>query len=246
MPQQKLQEVLENVVTLTSEKDSRALELALAQTLFTLADVKNVVIHSASNINRNKYTQTASEKPLPDEVIQGEILGALGKCLESASIAYTKQEGKELTLFPLLCAKKQPLAVVVVEAPQDERDYDLTIMILKIYHNFIALMNENERDTLTGLLNRKTFDLKINSIISNLQNNQQRRRRKGDGDNPSYLAIFDIDHFNLSEATTDSHFSNLWEIIISNFLSESVEHDLDIFIRWTLEYAYKFFTTEPE
>lgn len=193
MPQQKLQEVLENVIALTSEKDSSALELALAHTLFTLADVKNVVIHSASNINRKKYASANADKSHQDLEIHEDISDALNECLESAAITYTKQAEKELTLFPLLCAKKQPLAVVILEAPQKIHDHDLTIMILKIYHNFITLMNDNERDTLTGLLNRKTFDLKINSIISELQNNQ--KRRKNDSDDPSYLAIFDIDHF---------------------------------------------------
>lgn len=192
MPLNKLEDVLEKIVTLTSERDSNALELALAKTLFTLAGIENIAMYSAGNINRVKHAISTDEKLPENEEIKADIVDSLSNCLETAKITDVQYQNKRLTLFPLLCSKQKPLAVISVEQSGDTRDNDLTIKILKIYHNFIALMNDNERDTLTGMLNRKTFDLKINTIISGLQ---IQHRRMEDSNEASYLAIFDIDHF---------------------------------------------------
>jgi len=188
-----IKNVLENIISLTSERDSNALELALAQTLFKLAAPESMTMYRANSIEGIKYVSTLIGKNRQSEEIPTEVLDALKKCLESGKTTSTKQEEKELTLFPLLSSKNEPIAVIMIEEAQGSHAHELTIMVLKIYHNFVALMNENERDTLTGLLNRKTFDLKINSIISSLQN--QHNRRSSDSNDPCYLAIFDIDHF---------------------------------------------------
>ena len=64
------------------------------------------------------------------------------------------------------------------------------LKILAIYRNFMSLIHEDGRDILTGLLNRKTFDLKINTIITGLKSHMPSRT-----DARSYLAIFDLDYF---------------------------------------------------
>lgn len=198
MPKAKLDAVLDNIITLTSETDSNALEITLAQTLFTLAGIDNMLIHSAGNITRAQYALLNSE-PLSAEsaFIPESLVGALVMCLENAEVSTVEYQKKSLTLFPLMCAKAQPLAIIIVEEGEEKRNHELVIQLLKIYHNFLALMNENERDTLTGLLNRKTFDQKINTIITDLENKHQEIESES-----SYLAIFDIDHF---KRVNDTH-----------------------------------------
>ena len=63
------------------------------------------------------------------------------------------------TLFPV-STDRESLGVLEVEsaAALDERDRRMVQSILRIYRNFQALLDYSERDTLTGLLNRKTFD----------------------------------------------------------------------------------------
>lgn len=193
MLENKIHEVLENIITLTSERDSNALELALAQTLFKLAAPDSMTLYHVSTIDNINHSSHLTDKDAQKEKIPEGLLFALKECLMSGNTIYAKRDEKDIILFPLVGSKNQTIAVIKVEAAQDSYDHLLTIMILKIYHNFVALMNENERDTLTGLLNRKTFDLKISSIISSLQSNPS--RRSDDNHDPAYLAIFDIDHF---------------------------------------------------
>jgi diguanylate cyclase (GGDEF)-like protein len=194
MPHTQLPIVLDKIISLTKVRDSSALELSLAQTLLTLANVKNTTIHSASNINRTKHALANNQTMLEGKTVPADISVALSTCLDTAKVSIIPlQKNKRLTLFPLMCSKQKPLAVIAVEETSKTSNHGLTIQILDIYHNFLSLMNDNERDTLTGLLNRKTFDFKINDIISGLHSHAP-----NDSENdqePTYLAIFDIDHF---------------------------------------------------
>jgi diguanylate cyclase (GGDEF)-like protein len=63
--------------------------------------------------------------------------------------------------------------------------------VLRIVGNYVAALDYGERDTLTGLLNRKTFE-------SQFERFRQYTRRQGDrprGEGSSWLGLLDIDHF---------------------------------------------------
>lgn len=61
-----------------------------------------------------------------------------------------------------------------------------------IYSNHQLLISLNDKDSLTGLYNRKFFDRKVNQLA---QMNVRQHRRQAEGHKASYLAILDIDHF---------------------------------------------------
>jgi diguanylate cyclase (GGDEF)-like protein len=86
------------------------------------------------------------------------------------------------------------IAIIAIENLICDVQLQKTIsMLLQIFQNFIVLINDNEHDTLTGLLNRKTFEIKINKV---LQQMQSMSKRQNDKPNQLYfLALFDIDHF---------------------------------------------------
>lgn len=226
MTQVKLESVLEKIITLTSERDSGSLELALAQTLFALLNVENLTIHTAGNINRVKHMLANDEKLPEEETISPDIVDALGLCLETAKTNCIIYQGKQVTMFPLKCSKQRPIAVVLVEQTNESHENDLVIQILKIYHNFLSLMTENERDTLTGLLNRKTFDLKINNLITE----QQVKNSSGE-DESTFLAIFDIDHF---KKVNDVHGHLIGDEVLLLFASlmEKNFRDIDLLFRF--------------
>ncbi len=61
-----------------------------------------------------------------------------------------------------------------------------------IYSNHQLLISLNDKDSLTGLYNRKFFDRKMNQLA---QMNSHQHRRQEEDHKVSFLAILDIDHF---------------------------------------------------
>ena len=118
-----------------------------------------------------------------------------------------------LTLFPV-ATDRESLGVMEVEsdAPLDERDQRLVMSILRIYRNFQGLLDYSERDTLTGLLNRKTFDEAFYKIAEAgvpapllapapvLPDDE--RRSQPLSAQPHFLGVIDIDHF---KSVNDNH-----------------------------------------
>ncbi len=102
--------------------------------------------------------------------------------------------------FPV-ATDREHLGVMEIEsdAPLDERDQRMVMSILRIYRNFQGLLDYSERDTLTGLLNRKTFDESFLKTVAEsgepLLNEAVGERRQGGSRCRHWLGVIDIDHF---------------------------------------------------
>ena len=107
------------------------------------------------------------------------------------------------TLFPLFGDRgvSGVLQVRTATAP-DAEALRLVSALLRVYRNFESLLDYSECDTLTGLLNRKTFDesfYKSTAALPAAQANTEAsaeagKRNTGRARVP-YLAVVDIDHF---------------------------------------------------
>jgi diguanylate cyclase (GGDEF)-like protein len=104
--------------------------------------------------------------------------------------------GEYLTIFPLVTDVG---AVGVVEVRTDEPleaiARNLVSAILRINGNFQSLLDYSERDTLTGLLNRKTFDESFFKALQVPPTSAGDRRRAERVAQQSWLAMIDIDFF---------------------------------------------------
>jgi len=102
------------------------------------------------------------------------------------------------TIFPVASAARVE-GVLEVEShiPLTPPNQELVTSILKIYRNVQGLLDYGERDSLTELLNRKTFDgAFIDATLhetKNLELSQPDRRLSHAGG--YWLAVLDIDHF---------------------------------------------------
>lgn len=81
--------------------------------------------------------------------------------------------------------------------PLDDQHEVLVRGVLRIVHNFQVLLDDSERDTLTGLLNRKSFDetfLKATVFEATRQFGTSSDRRRQVSQR-HWLGVVDIDHF---------------------------------------------------
>lgn len=203
--------VLKNLISLTNERDVVALEQSLAQALFDLIAHKNtdnlisVVIYRAIDIRKQLFSAFIIGNKKAGETPSSAFSHALSLCFKSGEESIYQRTYDPLTdtkaladnpatLFPLKNNDGHTIAIIAIENLICDEPLQQTIaMMLQIFQNFTALISDNEHDTLTGLLNRKTFENKINKV---LQKMQSMSKRQDDKPNQLYfLAIFDIDHF---------------------------------------------------
>lgn len=70
--------------------------------------------------------------------------------------------------------------------------------LLRIYSNYLALLEESHRDTLTNLLNREILDSEVTKIIignARLHDNETKKRRRTLDGAHAWLCLLDVDHF---------------------------------------------------
>jgi diguanylate cyclase (GGDEF)-like protein len=106
--------------------------------------------------------------------------------------------GEHLCVMPL---PDDPEGVIELRSslPIDATQENLVFWVLRIVHNFQTLLDDSERDTLTGLLNRKTFDEAFMKAVFHGQppgvvTSNDRRQR---GRQAYWLGVVDLDHFKL-------------------------------------------------
>jgi len=132
-----------------------------------------------------------------DELPRLEAFPARLECLR-------KQEPVEVpgathtTCFPLL-TDLDAVGVLEIESRTDLDAEQLRTVssMLRVYRNVQGLLDYSERDMLTGLLNRKTFDdafYKTTAVAAQGQVLSEARRAARCGVK-AYLGIIDIDHF---------------------------------------------------
>lgn len=124
----------------------------------------------------------------------------------------TPHDGQPLTLLAngriygtlLLAASEIANDQLVLAYAGNEADRDVAIediaCLARIYSNQIRLLDYSELDTLTHLLNRKTFDETFDPLLtarisSTAADDHENRREHSEQDAPAWLGVIDIDHF---------------------------------------------------
>ncbi len=204
-------DLVDRLADLTAHRDRDVLDAALASAFCELLSPLRVAVHRCVGEEGAERWLTRARMAAGDiaATTDGswtdfEQLPRLDErpewrdCLHSQ--APITDEGPPATsLFPLstdtgavgvleLCTT-QPLTAA------DRRSISST---LRLYRNFEGLLDYSERDTLTGLLNRKTFDgafLKLALPSAASAAALAAERRSGAAAATYYLGVVDIDHF---------------------------------------------------
>ena len=107
--------------------------------------------------------------------------------------------------------------------------------IVTVYSNYQNLIDYSERDSLTGLLNRKTFDSRFARMTAqcvapkHLTLPGQLERRHSDEVRESWLAVIDIDHFKKINDRFGHVYGDEVLILLANILKSSFRANEKIF-----------------
>jgi len=191
---------LHALITLTKERDIYELENLLKKSTSELIQmtsgisVDSAEIYHLRDVSKVFFTAVSEGNLEKKQEVSPELCHQLLDCYNTGEYRMYKNREQIFHLFPLRHEVAHHNAVLMLEAGFEDAALSQAICkLLDIYQNYITLINDNERDTLTGLLNRKTFDDKINKILSHTD---QKNMRKNDRNIQAYyIAIFDVDHF---------------------------------------------------
>jgi diguanylate cyclase (GGDEF)-like protein len=136
-------------------------------------------------------------------------------------------DGQRTLWLPIWIGENADTCLEIVHAtPFNSDAMHLIGGIVSVYRNFQNLLDYSERDSLTGLLNRKTFDDQLAKMLqaSGEQDvvlpSSQERRRHLDAEQ-QWLAVVDVDHFKLVNDKFGHLYGDEVLILIANLLQSS-------------------------
>ncbi|NRB39247.1 MAG: GGDEF domain-containing protein [Pseudomonadales bacterium] len=203
--------LLDAITNMTASQDIDSLECSLVLTLFELIDCQRISLYKLLESDDFQQLEQVASLQKDDEASSGTLWQQNSQLINSDSplqqalmnrdvIKYPQADGQTI-LMPILCGDNIYGVMKIEQIKSLESVKHLITSFIKIYQNYLTILNESERDKLTGLFNRRTFDKKLNRLL--LQQSQQRleianapdERRELQAQSSAWLVMVDIDHF---------------------------------------------------
>lgn len=207
-----MRNAIDHLGRLTELRDRDLLDLSLLQSIRDLVRPASLAIHRAADGHPPRWSsrlRLAGKRPDVDDddapmpVVEFDGLPAFddhplrARCLVDGE--RQRHAGPPAwNCFPMT-ASGRVVAVLELQTryPLTREEAALVSGILQVFGNFRALLDYSERDTLTGLLNRKSFDTAFFKLLGEGQgaDHGTPERRRGEGRAVHWLGVIDIDHF---------------------------------------------------
>jgi len=208
---------LESVIQITEQRDRDSLELSLVSTFLELTGAIRISLYRLREAFDETFLTLAVEASSDGvttgstEYGDGTLLPLSGNPLFADCLAKGEMVSESCDaecnntchryLYPVTGNQGVVGFMEIYTGRYNETDRKLAEGFLRIYRNYLAILDESEHDTLTGLLNRKTFDRNIARILAarqqadagNLPNHPCRRQAEDKAEH--WLAVLDIDFF---------------------------------------------------
>lgn len=209
-------EIIASIAQVTGHTNRERLEASLASTLYEILDVERVAIYKifyefkqpecylALEVINDKVQLTDTSQTLTR--IRFDAVPGLDNCIRHKRPALIPTEQQNcLYHYPIVNHLSMVVSVFTLSGPEQQFNQNSTFIngYFQIYRNYLHLLDESEHDTLTGLLNRRTFDKNLEQILNEWHQSHD-PMESGNGELPSrrhkddrgnWLAVIDIDHF---------------------------------------------------
>jgi diguanylate cyclase (GGDEF)-like protein len=235
--------LLKHMVDMTGHRDHAMLDISVISAVQELARASQARVLSIANVRGQLYVRpravVSANSParmvdLPDPSNPGEpidSLPSLAACIarHESNADAVDAEGNHTLWMPIWIGDKASTCLEIVNPTPYTSDTIHTIGgVVSVYRNFQNLLDYSERDSLTGLLNRKTFDDQLAKMLHpsgeqdpvSLPPGETERRHHQD-EEKQWLAVVDVDHFKHVNDKFGHLYGDEVLILIANLLQSS-------------------------
>lgn len=233
--------ILQNLVEMTGQRDHLRLEISVLSTLEKLSNIVEVRALELFSIDGAMYLRPRTFRSTQDW-ISSDIDPAkdpnrhplqdypeLHLCIQTRTdhVITSPKRGKYVLWLPVWMHDTVSTCLEISQKrPFSAHRLEVITGIFNVYQNYQSLLDYSERDALTDLYNRKTFDEQFARYSCNSPSTIS-------GDNASqaqqWLAVIDIDHFK----QVNDRFGHLYGdevlILVANVLRSSFRSNDRIF-----------------
>ena len=235
--------LLKHMVDMTGHRDHTMLDISVISAVQELAGASRTRVLSIFTVRGKKFVRSRAvicdaeparmedqaDANLGDPIEQYAELAASLAAHESSAVA-VGADGKHTLYLPIWIGDKADTCLEIVHTKPFTSDTIHVIgAIVSVYRNFQNLLDYSERDSLTGLLNRKTFDDQLSKMLlqsaleqeATLQPGQPERRQTVEEEPKQWLAVVDVDHFKLVNDKFGHLYGDEVLILIANLMTSS-------------------------
>ena len=196
-----LSHVLNSVASLISHRDSDLLDFSLVKTIFTFANISDALTIKIDRANRPlsviKFETGFCKKFESNEAVDSVIIDSICQAKKIDREEYTASvDGIHFNIFHLSSARGMDTFLVIRSFEYLTPQQLLVVQgFSQIYKNYFSLLSDSQKDQLTGLPNRKTFDdyiIKRRNFDDVISVEEQDNQRSG---SLTWLVLIDIDNF---------------------------------------------------
>ena len=236
--------LLKHMVDMTGHRDHTMLDISVISAVQELAGASQTRVHTILTVRGQKFVRARSmiKAGGPAKLVDhadanspGEPIASfpeLAACIAAhdTSAESMSAEGVRTLWLPIWIGDKADTCLEIIHPTPYTKDTIHVIGgIVSVYRNFQNLLDYSERDSLTGLLNRKTFDDQLAKMLhataeqeNTVLPGQQERRQQPDSETEKqWLAVVDVDHFKLVNDKFGHLYGDEVLILIANLLQSS-------------------------
>ncbi|HEU0203014.1 MAG TPA: GGDEF domain-containing protein, partial [Burkholderiaceae bacterium] len=223
--------LIDSVASTTSHRDRDDLDGALARLLLQFLEARRVTVYrlfddgQCKRVARRLAVGRSGDDLDAEDVSDLTALPALAETsawqecvLLHDAVHFTGADGGLRSVFPIE-SERDVVGLLEIEAGDGLRPRDAALVggVLRIVKNHLALLDYGERDTLTGLLNRKTFEASFDKLRARARNSS---RTPGSND-PSWLGVVDIDNFKSINDTYGHLFGDEVLLLVARLMKQN-------------------------